>query len=33
MDGAFNKESAGARITLSPSMYNDILGINPGAVE
>ncbi len=27
------EKSAGARITLSPSMYNDILGINPGAVE
>ena len=27
------EKSAGARITLSPSMYNDILGIDPGAVE
>lgn len=27
------EKSAGARITLSPSMYNDILGTNPGAVE
>lgn len=27
------KGSAGVRVTLPPSMYNDILGINPGAVE
>lgn len=33
MDGAFNKESAGVKVTLPPSMYNDILGIKPGAVE
>ena len=33
MDGAFNKGSAGVKVTLPPSMYNDILGINPGAVE
>lgn len=27
LNGAFNKESAGATIVLSPSMYNNILGI------
>ena len=27
------KDSAGVKVTLPPSMYNDILGINPGAVE
>ena len=27
LNGAFNKESAGVRITLSPSMYDNILGI------
>ena len=27
------KGSAGVKVTLPPSMYNDILGINPGAVE
>ena len=27
MDGAFNKGSAGVKVTLSPSMYNNILGV------
>ena len=27
------KGSSGVKVTLSPSMYNDILGISPGAVE
>lgn len=27
MDGAFNKGSAGVKVTLPPSMYNNILGV------